>query len=500
MRRLWSRMGRGQASTVSACGEGEQGLRASSCDAGRPTVAAAPETADNVTMDRHAPETSSNASSSVKRIVETRLPTRYAEFGLICYEDHLGHAHVALTLGLDDPDRTSEPVLVRVHSECFTGDALGSFRCDCGDQLGAALATIARAGQGVLIYVRNHEGRGIGLIAKLQAYALQDRGRDTVDANLELGRPVDARSYEQAAHILADLGLTRVRLLSGNPAKQEALRALGVDVVDRVNLPVPERTDNARYLATKRLRMQHDQPVDVWAALLRGEVPALPNDELAALYGPLVTAGPNLVIAQLGQSLDGFIASRTGDSHFVTGPEDRLRLHRMRALVDAVMIGANTVIADDCLLTVRDCAGESPVRVLIDPRARIPRDAKVLREGHAPTLWLVGPEAQVPADLPAHVEVELLPGSGQADPAAVLKLLGERGLGRVLVEGGGRLVSSFVAARVVHRLYLTTAPVLIGDGVPGLRFAGSDALSDALRGPARHFRMGADVCTEVVLA
>jgi GTP cyclohydrolase II len=450
-------------------------------------------------MDPHASSASSGAASYVKRIVETRLPTRYAEFSLVCYQDHLGHAHVALTLGLDDLDQNSEPALVRVHSECLTGDALSSFRCDCGDQLDAALATIARAGRGALIYVRMHEGRGIGLVSKLRAYALQDRGLDTVDANLELGQPVDARSYEQSAHILADLGLTRVRLLTGNPDKEKALRALGVAVVDRVNLSVPVRPDNARYLATKRQRMHHDQPMDVWTALLHGQVPALSDDDLVALYGPIVAAGRGLVIAQLGQSLDGFIATRTGDSQFVTGTEDRVRLHRMRALVDAVVIGANTVISDDCRLTVRDCPGDNPVRVLIDPRGRIPRDAKVLREEHAPTLWVVGPDAEVLDGMPSHVDVVRLPRAGHADPGEVLALLAERGLTRVLVEGGGRLVSSFIAAGVVHRLYLTTAAVLIGDGVPGLRFDGTDTLRDALRGPARHFRLGSDLCTEVVL-
>lgn len=442
---------------------------------------------------------STRAATYVTRTTHTRLPTRHAEFDLLCYEDDLGHAHLVLTLGLEEPGAVSEPVLVRVHSECLTGDALGSFRCDCGEQLDAALATIARVGRGALIYVRGHEGRGIGIVEKLRAYALQDQGWDTLDANLELGHPGDARSYEQSALILADLGVSTVRLLSCNPTKENALRALGVEVVDRVALPVADRPQNAKYLATKRQRMRHDQPMDVWGSLLRGEVPALPGDDLVALYGPIVEAGPRLVIAQLGQSLDGFIASRTGDAEFVTGPEDRLRLHRMRALVHAVVVGANTVIADDCRLTVRDCPGTNPVRVLLDPRGRIPRDAAVIQRGEAPTLWLVGPEADVPERTPAHVEVVRLPRVGPVDPHELLELLGERGLTRVLIEGGGRLVSSFVAAGVVDRLYLTTASVLIGDGVPGLRFEGTDALRDARRGPARHFRLGDDVCTELVL-
>ena len=437
--------------------------------------------------------------TSAIRIVETRLPTRHGEFAMVGYEDHLGVAHVALTLGLDDQARNGEPTLVRVHSECLTGDALGSHRCDCGDQLDAALARIAREGHGAVIYVRGHEGRGIGLIEKLRAYALQDRGLDTVDANLELGHPADARSYEQSAQILADLGVGPVRLLSNNPAKQEALESLGVLIVDRVSLEVPDRPDNAGYLATKRTRMRHDEPGDVWEQLLSGDVPALPGDPLVDLYGPLVTAGPDLVIAQLGQSLDGFIASRTGDAEFVTGPEDRLRLHRMRALVDAVVVGARTVIADDCRLTVRDCSGRNPVRVVVDPQGRVPLSAHVLREPDAPTLWLIGPEVIVPDSLPDHVTTIRLPTSGPAKPADLLARLSERGLTRVLIEGGGRLVSAFVAAGEVDRLYLTTAPVLIGDGIPGLRFEGSDVLAEALRGPVRRFELGPDVCSEIVL-
>ncbi|MDO5498304.1 MAG: GTP cyclohydrolase II [Propionibacteriaceae bacterium] len=443
--------------------------------------------------------TLSGADGQLQRLTQTRLPTRHGVFDMVAFQDAAGTAHLALTLGLDLVERDAEPTLVRVHSECLTGDALGSFRCDCGEQLDAALATIARAGRGVLIYVRGHEGRGIGLAEKLRAYALQDRGRDTVDANLELGHPDDARTYEQSAQILRDLSVARVRLLTNNPTKEVALRALGVDVVERVSVPVADRPENARYLSTKRERMGHDQPVDVWGALLRGEVPALPGDELVDLYGPLVDAGRDLVIAQLGQSLDGFIASRTGDAEFVTGPEDRLRLHRMRALVDAVVVGASTVIADDCRLTVRDCPGGDPVRVVIDPRARVPLTARVLSAGEAPTLWCVGPAAEVSGGTPEWVEVVRLPRPGPAAPAEILELLRARGLTRVLVEGGGRLVSSFVAAGAVDRLYLTTAAVLIGDGVPGLRFDGADELNNALRGAARHFRMGADICTEMVL-
>jgi 3,4-dihydroxy 2-butanone 4-phosphate synthase/GTP cyclohydrolase II len=152
------------------------------------------------------------------------------------------------------------PVLVRVHSECLTGDTFGSVRCDCGPQLQAALAKVAAEGRGVVLYMRGHEGRGIGLVHKLRAYELQDAGHDTVDANLELGLPADARDYGTGAQILADLGVKELRLLTNNPAKLAGLEGYGMRVVDRIGLPISPNPENLRYLQTKRDRMGHDLP------------------------------------------------------------------------------------------------------------------------------------------------------------------------------------------------------------------------------------------------
>lgn len=451
-----------------------------------------------------------------QRVVETSLPTRHGVFRILGYRDNVGAGggieQVALVMGLRPGDACSQAPLVRVHSECLTGDVLGSRRCDCGEQLDAALARIAAAGEGALIYVRGHEGRGIGLVEKLRAYVLQDEGVDTLDANLVLGHAADARDYRQAADILRDLGLSRVRLMSSNPGKETALAALGIEVVERTGMFIPARPENAVYLATKRARMGHDRPGrDAWAALLAGHVPVNPSEgtewELVDRYGELASCGPRITIAQLGQSLDGFIASRTGDADFVTGEEDREHLHRLRALVDAVLVGAGTVVADDCRLAVRAVPGEHPVRVVLDPRGRVPLTSQVFVDGVAPTLWLVGAEARASGRVPpmtslsARVDVTTIPvgSDGWVDPAEVLRVLRARGLGRILVEGGGRTVSSFFEADVLDRLFLTTAPVLIGDGVPGLRFDGSDLLADALRAPARRFLLGEDTCTELVL-
>jgi 3,4-dihydroxy 2-butanone 4-phosphate synthase/GTP cyclohydrolase II len=149
-------------------------------------------------------------------------------------------------------------VLVRMHSECLTGDVFGSLRCDCGTQLHDALRQIAEAGQGVVVYIRGHEGRGIGIVHKLQAYKLQDGGRDTVEANIELGLPADARDYGTGAQILVDLRLSTLRLLTNNPAKRAGLEGYGLQIVERVPLETTPTTQNLRYLQTKRDRMGHE--------------------------------------------------------------------------------------------------------------------------------------------------------------------------------------------------------------------------------------------------
>ncbi|GAA4926907.1 bifunctional 3,4-dihydroxy-2-butanone-4-phosphate synthase/GTP cyclohydrolase II [Actinoplanes utahensis] len=195
------------------------------------------------------------AERQVERVVETVLPTEHGVFTAVGYRTAADNGeHVALVFGdLGD----GEDVLVRVHSECLTGDVFGSRRCDCGPQLDAALERVAAAGRGVVLYMRGHEGRGIGLLHKLQAYQLQDRGFDTVDANLELGLPADARDYGTGAQILADLGIRSMRLLTNNPAKRAGLEGYGLRVTGREELPVRLHPENVRYLRTKRDRMGH---------------------------------------------------------------------------------------------------------------------------------------------------------------------------------------------------------------------------------------------------
>jgi 3,4-dihydroxy 2-butanone 4-phosphate synthase/GTP cyclohydrolase II len=194
----------------------------------------------------------------VTRVGEARLPTEWGTFTAVAYRTADGNEHLALiagelATGLGDLDTP----LVRVHSECLTGDVLGSRRCDCGEQLHAALAAVQRAGHGVVVYLRGHEGRGIGLAAKIQAYALQDDGLDTYEANVQLGYPEDGRDFADAAAILADLGVRKVRLMSNNPLKLSELDAHGIEVVERVPVEATPTTENLRYLRSKRDRMGH---------------------------------------------------------------------------------------------------------------------------------------------------------------------------------------------------------------------------------------------------
>ena len=198
------------------------------------------------------PGDDANPPASVQAVGRARIPTGYGEFNATAFTDADGHEHMAYVSAATG----SEPPLVRLHSECLTGDVLGSLRCDCGSQLRRALEITGAEG-GIVLYVRGHEGRGIGLGQKMLAYDLQDDGLDTVEANHALGHPADARSYDVAAAMLHHLGITRIRLLSNNPAKTEGLAELGVDVVEQVPLTGEITPENLRYLETKRERMAH---------------------------------------------------------------------------------------------------------------------------------------------------------------------------------------------------------------------------------------------------
>jgi 3,4-dihydroxy 2-butanone 4-phosphate synthase/GTP cyclohydrolase II len=191
----------------------------------------------------------------VRRVGEARIPTQWGDFTCYAYESTLdGTEHLAFVKGAV---QGQDNVLVRVHSECLTGDVFGSLRCDCGPQLQAAMRQVAEEGLGVVLYYRGHEGRGIGIGHKLQAYRLQEQGHDTVDANLKLGLPVDSREYGIGAQILVDLGITTMRMLTNNPAKKGGLAGFGITITERVPLQIAPNPENIAYLRTKRERMGH---------------------------------------------------------------------------------------------------------------------------------------------------------------------------------------------------------------------------------------------------
>ncbi len=192
----------------------------------------------------------------VERVVEARIPTAHGTFNAVGFRSLVDdRQHIALVMG---DIGGGEDVLTRVHSECLTGDVFGSLRCDCGDQLDAALAAVAAEGRGVVLYIRGHEGRGIGLLHKLAAYRLQDEGYDTVDANVNLGLPVDSRDYGIGAQILFDIGVRSMRLMTNNPTKRAGIEGYGLSIVGRVPLTVDVTEENASYLKTKATRLGHE--------------------------------------------------------------------------------------------------------------------------------------------------------------------------------------------------------------------------------------------------
>jgi len=253
------------------------------------------------------------------------------------------------------------------------------------------------------------------------------------------------------------------------------------------------------------VRVQHDLRPDAWLQVhdtgrwdTSDEVTPEAHDVLE-IFLPLQLRD-DMVIAQLGQSLDGRIATESGHSHYVTGPADIRRLHRLRALVDAVVVGANTVAADNPRLTVREVEGHNPVRVILDPDGRLEPDRHVFSDGAARTL-LVRRQCEETARLSTTGDVLMIPASGADgfDPGVVLQRLRDAGYRRVLIEGGGITVSRFVQAGVVDRMHVTVAPLLIGSGRPAMTLATIQSLEQALRPACRHFRLGEDMLFDLDL-
>lgn len=387
----------------------------------------------------------------VERITCARIPTEAGEFQLCYYRNNLDEKeHLALIVGEID---SQKPTLVRIHSECFTGDVLGSLRCDCGPQLNQAMQRIAQVGTGIIIYLRQ-EGRGIGLLDKLRAYNLMDEGYDTVDANLKLGHQADARDYTIAVRILQDLGVTAVQLLTNNPGKIESLERWGIPVVERVPMPPTLTVENAAYLATKVERMRH-------LMNLNGRSPAPIRQPKAVPHGrPFVTLS-------YAQSVDGSITRRRGEPLALSGQESLTLTHQLRTGHDAILVGIGTVLADDPRLTVRLVAGPDPQPIIVDSQLRLPLTAKLLtehpRKPIVATTSAADPRQEAALqDMGATVVRLPLTENGRVSLPALLDWLHQSGIRRLMVEGGANIITSFLAAQLVDRLVITVAPLLVG--------------------------------------
>ncbi len=426
---------------------------------------------------------------AVKRTVTARIPTADGAFCLHHFRSEWdGKNHLALVLG----DAEGEDLLVRIHSECFTGDVLGSQRCDCGEQLTRAIQAIAAEGRGALIYLRQ-EGRGIGLEEKLRAYNLQDEGYDTVDANLLLGHQADERDYTAAALILQELGVRSVRMLTNNPAKIEGLAGLGIGVRERIPLQMPSNPESHAYLEAKVARMRH-------IIKLNGQSPAETNGEgeeeehlalgLAEAYRPqldglrariqsrrggvereegsrnasLLAARP-FVTLSYAQSLDGCLTASQGTPFPISAPASLTMTHALRAAHSAILVGIETVLADDPALTVRLVSGDNPQPVVLDSQLRTPPDAQLLRGG----VWIATTAEGAQASRRQRLEqagarILTLPADedGRVDLAALLTCLGAEGIRSVMVEGGARVLTSFLENGLADYAVITIAPVFLG--------------------------------------
>jgi 3,4-dihydroxy 2-butanone 4-phosphate synthase/GTP cyclohydrolase II len=409
-----------------------------------------------------------------------RIPTPEGVFFLRYFHNSLDQKeHLALTLGEIDGDG---PVLTRIHSECFTGDVMGSLRCDCGPQLHRAMEMIAEAGRGVILYMRQ-EGRGIGLEEKLKAYNLQDQGYDTVDANLLLGHGADERDYTAAAHMLQSLGVRSVRLLTNNPGKLESLASLGIQVEERVPIQIPANAENRGYLATKVKRMRHMLRLD--PASTSQEMPdeplrEHPQRQHGHLFHQLAEEAQAFHAAQnrpyvtlsYAQSLDGSISARPDQPLAISGPESLAWTHSLRASHQAILIGIGTALADDPSLTVRMAQGADPVPVVLDSHLRLPVDARLFSlHPHILLATTASPtcaKAQALADAGATLIHLPADKEGQVALAPLLAVLGQQGIASLMVEGGGEVITHFWQQGLANLAVITVAPILLG-GVGAIR-------------------------------
>ncbi len=416
------------------------------------------------------------ALAAPRLVARVPLPTSSGVFDVHAFDCPSGFVYLALVRG-EVTGRSG--VLTRLHSECLTGDALGSLRCDCGVQLRLALRTIAAAGSGVLLYATGHEGRGIGLVPKLLAYVEQDNGADTVEANQRLGHPVDGRDYGEAAAVLKALGLRSVRLLTNNPAKVEGLERAGVPVDAVQPIATSPHARNVAYLRTKESSLGHLRPT---GDPLRGEgAQALDACQLLGSVAP--KADRPYVVVKYAQTVDGRIATSTGDAKWISGEAERRISHALRAACDGVLVGIGTVLLDDPQLTVRMVPGASPLRIVLDSTLRLPDDAKVL-DPDAGTLIVTSGRSSPARRLHLegrNVRVRAVPASPEGvDLQEALRVVLDEGVSSLLVEGGARVITSLLSRRLVDRIVVGVAPKIFGHGTEAVGPLGVTRVAEAI--------------------
>lgn len=550
-----------------------------------------------------------------------KLPTEFGTFKIYGYRNILDDSeNVAIIKG--EPAKFDNPVIVRIHSECLTGDALGSLRCDCRMQLQAALRIIENAGQGVVVYLAQ-EGRGIGLLNKVKAYSLQDLGLDTVEANERLGFSADLREYSMAAQILKDLGVKQIRLITNNPRKIARLQSYGIEVVERIPLAIEPNDYNLNYLTTKAkklghlLEVKHRQSIAIsalkidehleyiWSALLeckdslRNEPPQVheywaffgkakspwsfkkiyeeeisdipesdfliiidfPNDfcqnlnfvnqlfsqvqsaivfksgshfnsdlvqdaqcfkgmwssdgwQTFSLYIRLLVAQREaylekrpFLMAHLAQSLDGRIAAINGHSQWLSNEANLKHAHRLRALHDAVMVGAVTAALDNPKLTVRLVTGKHPIPIIIEGQSDLSLDDLQMIALHERVIVLY-PQGKLHRVLPQSAKGKILelPISPKQDsqerpvlaPSEILKVLYENGISSIFLEGGGQTVSYFLQADCIALLHLHFSPLILGSGRSSFTLPVIDSIDKGLRFKMKHFNLDEEILLELV--
>lgn len=387
---------------------------------------------------------------SIKKEVTASVPSKYGPFELSIFTTNQDKKeHILLTCGAVE---NSDDILVRIHSECFTGDILGSLRCDCGEQLQLSMSKIASEGKGLIIYLRQ-EGRGIGLIEKLKSYNLQDQGKDTIDANLALGHKEDERSYEIASHIIKSLKIKSLRVLTNNPKKIESLMNHDLNITSRVAITGSVSPHNAFYLLTKVKKMQH----------------MFAEDELLELFSKCASETPQikpLVILAYAQSLDGAISYHEKKRLMLSCQESLAMTHELRSQNDAVLVGVGTIISDDPLLTVRYIKGKNPQTIILDSTLRIPISARILKNANPPIIFTTNKASPEKYNSISQMNVKIIEvdstKDGKVNLNTVLKKLYNFGIKTLMVEGGREIITNFLNEDQVDKVIITIAPIFVG--------------------------------------